>query len=59
MLANYVPVLIFLGLSTVLAAALLGLGALFGSLGARGPRPGHGQGARQPLTFCSPTWWNW
>ena len=35
MLANYVPVLIFLGLSTVLAAALLGLGALFGSLGVR------------------------
>jgi len=35
MLANYVPVLIFLGLATVLAAALLGLGAIFGSLGVR------------------------
>jgi NADH-quinone oxidoreductase subunit A len=35
MLENYLPVLIFLTLATVLAAVLLGLGAIFGRLGAR------------------------
>jgi NADH-quinone oxidoreductase subunit A len=33
--ANYLPVLIFLGVATGLAAALLGLGNLFGRLGVR------------------------
>jgi NADH-quinone oxidoreductase subunit A len=37
MLANYLPVLIFLALATFLAAALLGLGTLFGRLGSRLP----------------------
>ena len=35
MLENYVPVLIFLVLATVLAAVLLALGAILGRLGAR------------------------
>jgi NADH-quinone oxidoreductase subunit A len=35
MLANYLPVLIFLGVATGLAAVLLGLGNLFGRLGVR------------------------
>ena len=35
MLANYLPVLIFLMLATLLAAVLLGLGTFFGRLGAR------------------------
>jgi NADH-quinone oxidoreductase subunit A len=35
MLANYLPVLIFLTLATLLAAVLLGLGTLLGRLGAR------------------------
>ena len=35
MLANYLPVLIFLMLATLLAAVLLGLGTLFGRLGVR------------------------
>ncbi|HWL61670.1 MAG TPA: NADH-quinone oxidoreductase subunit A [Steroidobacteraceae bacterium] len=35
MLANYLPVLIFLGVATGLAVALLGLGNLFGRLGVR------------------------
>jgi NADH-quinone oxidoreductase subunit A len=35
MLANYLPVLIFLTVATLLAALLLGLGTLFGWLGAR------------------------
>jgi NADH-quinone oxidoreductase subunit A len=35
MLENYLPVLIFLALATVLAAVLLGLGAIFGRLGVR------------------------
>jgi len=35
MLANYLPVLIFLTLATLLAGLLLGLGTLFGRLGAR------------------------
>jgi len=35
MLENYLPVLIFLTLATLLAAVLLGLGAIFGRLGAR------------------------
>ena len=35
MLENYLPVLIFLALATALAAALLGLGAIFGRLGVR------------------------
>jgi NADH-quinone oxidoreductase subunit A len=35
MLANYLPVLIFLGVATGLAVVLLGLGNLFGRLGAR------------------------
>jgi NADH-quinone oxidoreductase subunit A len=34
MLANYLPVLIFLGVATGLAVVLLGLGNLFGRLGA-------------------------
>ena len=37
MLENYLPVLIFLTLATVLAAVLLALGALFGRLGAKAP----------------------
>jgi NADH-quinone oxidoreductase subunit A len=37
MLANYLPVLIFLALAAVLAVALLGLGTLFGRLGSRHP----------------------
>ncbi|MGB8692864.1 MAG: NADH-quinone oxidoreductase subunit A [Steroidobacteraceae bacterium] len=35
MLENYLPVLIFLMLATLLAAVLLGLGTFFGRLGAR------------------------
>ena len=35
MLENYLPVLIFLVLATVLAAVLLGLGAILGRLGVR------------------------
>ena len=35
MLENYLPVLIFLALATLLAAALLGLGAILGRLGVR------------------------
>jgi len=35
MLDNYLPVLIFLTLATLLAAVLLGLGAVLGRLGAR------------------------
>jgi NADH-quinone oxidoreductase subunit A len=35
MLANYLPVLIFLGVATGLAVVLLGLGNIFGRLGAR------------------------
>ncbi|MGH8142267.1 MAG: NADH-quinone oxidoreductase subunit A [Steroidobacteraceae bacterium] len=35
MLANYLPVLIFLGLATALAVVLLGLGTVLGRLGAR------------------------
>ena len=35
MLANYLPVLIFLAVATLLAAVLLGLGAILGRLGAR------------------------
>ena len=35
MLENYLPVLIFLALATLLAAVLLGLGAILGRLGAR------------------------
>ena len=35
MLENYLPVLLFLALATLLAAVLLGLGAVFGRLGAR------------------------
>jgi NADH-quinone oxidoreductase subunit A len=35
MLANYLPVLIFLTLATLLAGVLLGLGTLLGRLGAR------------------------
>jgi NADH-quinone oxidoreductase subunit A len=35
MLANYLPVLIFLGIATALAVVLLGLGNLFGRLGVR------------------------
>ena len=35
MLENYLPVLIFLALATLLAAVLLGLGAVLGRLGAR------------------------
>jgi NADH-quinone oxidoreductase subunit A len=35
MLANYLPVLIFLGVATGLAVVLLGLGNLFGRLGVR------------------------
>jgi NADH-quinone oxidoreductase subunit A len=35
MLANYVPVLIFLTVATLLALVLLGLGLLLGRLGAR------------------------
>jgi NADH-quinone oxidoreductase subunit A len=35
MLGNYLPVLIFLAVATLLAAVLLGLGAILGRLGAR------------------------
>ena len=35
MLANYLPVLIFLGIAAVLAAVLLGLGSVLGRLSAR------------------------
>jgi NADH-quinone oxidoreductase subunit A len=35
MLQNYVPVLLFLALASLLAAVLLGLGAVLGRLGAR------------------------
>jgi NADH-quinone oxidoreductase subunit A len=38
MLANYLPVLIFLVVATGLAVVLLGLGNLFGRLGSRQPR---------------------
>jgi NADH-quinone oxidoreductase subunit A len=37
MLSNYLPVLIFLGVATGLAALLLGLGSIFGRLGVRKP----------------------
>ena len=37
MLSNYLPVLIFLGVATGLAALLLGLGSILGRLGARNP----------------------
>ncbi|MEO7775045.1 MAG: NADH-quinone oxidoreductase subunit A [Steroidobacteraceae bacterium] len=37
MLANYLPILIFLVIASALAALLLGLGTLFGRLGARKP----------------------
>src|SRR5580700_9562841 len=37
MLANYLPILIFLGLATVLAAVLLALGTLLGRLSVRHP----------------------
>ena len=35
MLANYLPVLLFLGVATLLAMVLLGLGAVLGRLGVR------------------------
>jgi NADH-quinone oxidoreductase subunit A len=35
MLANYLPVLIFLGLASALAAVLLGLGSVLGRLGVK------------------------
>jgi NADH-quinone oxidoreductase subunit A len=38
MLANYLPVLIFLIVATGLAVVLLGLGTIFGKLGSRRPR---------------------
>jgi NADH-quinone oxidoreductase subunit A len=38
MLANYLPVLIFLVVATGLAVVLLGLGTLFGRLGSTRPR---------------------
>jgi NADH-quinone oxidoreductase subunit A len=38
MLANYLPVLIFLGVATGLAAVLLGLGNIFGRLASTQPR---------------------
>jgi len=37
MLANYLPVLIFLGVATGLAAVLLGLGNIFGRLASKQP----------------------
>jgi NADH-quinone oxidoreductase subunit A len=37
MLANYLPVLIFLGVAAGLAAVLLGLGNIFGRLSAKDP----------------------
>jgi NADH-quinone oxidoreductase subunit A len=37
MLANYLPILIFLGLATALAAVLLALGTVLGRLGVRHP----------------------
>jgi NADH-quinone oxidoreductase subunit A len=37
MLSNYLPVLIFLGVATGLAALLLGLGSILGRLGSRNP----------------------
>ena len=37
MLGNYLPILIFLGLATALAAVLLALGAVLGRLGVRHP----------------------
>ena len=37
MLGNYLPILIFLGLATALAAVLLALGAVLGRLSARHP----------------------
>jgi NADH-quinone oxidoreductase subunit A len=40
MLANYLPVLIFLGVATGLAVALLGLGTVLGRLGSKLPRDG-------------------
>jgi NADH-quinone oxidoreductase subunit A len=40
MLANYLPVLIFLGVATGLAFVLLGLGTIFGRLGSKAPRDG-------------------
>jgi NADH-quinone oxidoreductase subunit A len=38
MLANYLPVLIFLGVATGLAAVLLGLGNIFGRLTSKQPK---------------------
>jgi NADH-quinone oxidoreductase subunit A len=35
MLANYLPILIFLGIASVLAAVLLGAGSVLGSLGVK------------------------
>jgi NADH-quinone oxidoreductase subunit A len=40
MLANYLPVLIFLGVATGLAVVLLGLGTILGRLGTKLPRDG-------------------
>jgi NADH-quinone oxidoreductase subunit A len=40
MLANYLPVLIFLGVATGLAVVLLGLGSILGRLGTKLPRDG-------------------
>jgi len=41
MLTNYLPVLIFLCLSAALAAVMLGLGRILGSLGVRAPDDKH------------------
>jgi NADH-quinone oxidoreductase subunit A len=41
MLTNYLPVLIFLCLSAALAAVMLGLGRILGSLGVRAPEDKH------------------
>jgi NADH-quinone oxidoreductase subunit A len=38
MLANYLPVLIFLVVATGLAAVLMGLGSIFGRLASKNPR---------------------
>jgi NADH-quinone oxidoreductase subunit A len=38
MLANYLPVLIFLGIASVLAGVLLGLGSILGRLSSRSSR---------------------
>jgi len=37
MLANYLPILIFLGIATALSGVLLGLGAVLGRLGVKHP----------------------